>query len=135
METTMHPGADSAQLRAELAVMRLFRHLGVPAEVFLSIEEIAAHWRRYGVRATDLPGAIDRLVARGLLVRRQDDRHQVACTVAGANWFDEQPGWLEYHLLVPRIARARFVGESGDHEGSGARRLRGSGALRERKRA
>lgn len=120
----MYPGADSSQLRAEIAVMRIFRSLGVPADVFLTGEEISREWPAYGVRAGDLAGAIDRLVKRGLLARRHEAPDQIALTVAGSDWFDEQPGWLEYHLLVPRVARARFKRDSAGRGLDGTRRRR-----------
>lgn len=120
----MHPGADSSQLRSELALMRMFRHLDIPADVFLTAEEIERQWARCGVRRTDLPGAIERLVRRGLLARRADAPDLIACTVAGSNWLDEQPGWLEYHLLVPRMSRAHYLRASGESFFRGPRRRR-----------
>ena len=131
----MYPGADSSQLRAELAVMRMFRDLGIPADVFLSVQEIERHWPSFGVRAGDLPGAIDRMVQRGLVVRRPDAPGQIACTVAGANAFDEQPGWLESHLLTPRIARARCDREAVERGVRGPRRRRGGDAAHRRGKA
>jgi hypothetical protein len=124
----MHPGADSTLLRAELAAMHLFRHRGIPADVFVPVEDVVRHGADCGVRATDLPAAIDRLVTRGLLVRRQDVAGQVACTVAGANAFDEQPGWLESHLLTPREARRRLALHDGLPASAGSRRRRGGDA-------
>lgn len=122
---------DPSQLRADLALMRLFRHLGVPVDVHLPIDEIERHWTTFGVRSGDLQGAIERLLQRGLLARRQEAPDQVACTVAGSNWLDEQPAWLEYHLLVPRISRARFMQESGGQSFHGTRRRRsGDGVAR-----
>lgn len=120
----MHPGADSAQLRSDLALMHMFRRLGVPADVYLTADEIERQWVHFGVRRTDLPGAVERLVRRGLLARRADMPDQIACTVAGSNWLDEQPGWLEYQLLVPRMARARYLRESGESFFRGPRRRR-----------
>ena len=131
----MYPGADSSHLRAELAVMSIFRDCGVPADVFVPIEDIARHWADYGVRAADLNGAIDRLAARHLVARRQDAPTQVARTVAGQNWFDEQPAWLLYHLLVPRISRARFQRGHAERITSGARRRRGSDQAHKRESA
>ena len=125
----MFPGADSTQLRAELAVMRIFRHLGVPADVFLQGDELARQGAACGIRAGDVPAAVDRLVKRGLLARRHEFPEQVACTVAGVNWFDEQPGWLEYHLLTPRVARARYARENGEVGIKGGRRRSGDLAV------
>ncbi|MGH8519178.1 MAG: hypothetical protein ACREUE_17145 [Panacagrimonas sp.] len=100
---------DVTQLRAELALMSLYRNLGVPAEISLPLEVIGQHWPDYGIRASDLPGAIYRLVQKGFLSRRHGAPELIARTVAGEDWFDDQPAWLEYHLLQPRVSRAQFV--------------------------
>lgn len=128
----MYPGAEPSQLRADLALMRLFRHLGVPVDVPLPVDEIRRHWTTFGVRSGDLPGAIERLLGRGLLTQRQDAPDQVACTVAGSNWLDEQPAWLEYHLLLPRISRARYAHETGARGFNGTRRRRSGDSVARR---
>jgi hypothetical protein len=120
----MVSAADSTQLRAELALMSIFRDLGVSADAPVPLVEITRRWSDYGVRVTDLPGAVDRLIQRGLLSRRQEVPTYLARTPAGRSWFDEQPAWLEYQLLVPRALRARYQRELSDRAPVPLRRRR-----------
>ena len=105
----MTPMTDATLLRAELAVMCIYRNLNVPADTPLSMTELEQHWSESGVRSSDLPWAIDRLVQKGFLSRRHGAPELIARTVAGETWFDQQPAWLEYHLLTPRVSRFRFL--------------------------
>lgn len=98
-----------ARLRARLAVMTILRDTGVDAGKPVFVAEIARHWPDYGIRASDLDGALEDLALDGLISRDPHRLDQVVRTRAGDAWFDAQPAWMEYQLLVPRAARAAYL--------------------------
>ena len=120
----MNTATDSTRLRAQMAVMSIFRSLGVPAGEPLSMGELSRHWGDYGVRATDLDGALDDLARKGLVLRHPETPDQIAKTVAGEQWLGEQPAWVEYQLLMPRASRVAFLRQDGDRRPAPARRRR-----------
>lgn len=129
----MDTATDLTRLRAELAVMSIFRNLGIPASCSLPLAELERRWPEYGVRASDLHWAIGALDRRGFLDRRAGEPELITLTLAGKNWFDQQSGYLEYMLIVPRISRARFLRHHGMGRQVAMRRRRrdDSAALRE----
>lgn len=118
---------DPTALRAQMAVLSIYRDLGIPAGDVLSIREIAQHWADYGVRAADLMWALDALVRDGLLARMPGAPDRMVLTAVGENWLRQQPPWLEYRLLVPRAARARAKRRQGTRAASRAMQGRRAG--------
>lgn len=98
---------DTTRLRAHMALMGIFRDLGIPVADALPVAEIETLWPEYGVRAGDLWWAIDELVRDGLLARDVATPDRLLLTRVGEQWLREQPAWLEYRLIVLRAARAR----------------------------
>lgn len=115
---------DSTRLRAQMAVMSIFRDLGLQAGEALPIDEIARRWGDYGIRASDLDGALEALLRKGLITREGEARERISKTRAGEAWFAEQPAWVEYQLLVPRALRAAFMRQHGERKPGTARRRR-----------
>lgn len=115
---------ELSRLRAELALMSVYRNLGITAGVSLPLEEIERQWPDFGVRASDLLPTIQRLERKGYLSRRGGVPELVTLTLAGENWFDQQPGYLEYRLLVPRASRVAFLRRYGQRKPALARRRR-----------
>jgi hypothetical protein len=103
-------------VRARLALLTIFRDLGIPAGDVLSIGEISRTWSDYGVRACDLAPALDSLLREGLLVLEPGSQDVLALTAMGERWLRRQPAWLKQQLLVKRIAarRRRKRGEETD---------------------
>lgn len=98
---------DTTRLRAHMALMGIFRDLGIPVADGLPVAEIEAFWPEYGVRADDLWWAIDELVRGGLLARDMATPGRLVLTRVGEQWLRDQPAWLEYRLIVLRAARVR----------------------------
>lgn len=115
---------DPAALRAELAVLGIFRDLGLPVGDVLSIGEIRRAWPRYAVRASDLAPALEALMQKGLLVLEPGSQDVLTLTAMGERWLRKQPGWLKYRLLVPRISRRRRRGDGLQPESSASLRRR-----------
>ena len=116
---------DAAQLRAQLAVLSIFRDLGVPAGDALSVDQLVELWPDYGIRANDLVSALDGLVREGYLAHMPGTADQIVLTIAGDRWFRQQPALLEYRLLVPRASRARYQRIQGQQPETPVDRRRG----------
>lgn len=103
----MGAAADPNEIRARLALLTLYRDMGIAVSDALSTGEIRALWPEQGVRAGDMRWAIDGLIRDGLLSRAPDEPDRLVLTAMGEQWLRAQPAWLEYRLLVLRAARAR----------------------------
>lgn len=114
-----------SELRAELAVMNVFRACSAKPGDALHMTEFRARWPDYGLRQTDLPMAVARLMLRGLIQREQDGRSDaLILTVAGERWSSDQSAWIEYQLLVPRSERAGFLRDRAQGKPQAPRPLR-----------
>jgi hypothetical protein len=120
----MHTVINANRLRAQMAVMRIFRTLGVLAGEPVHIGELARHWADLGIRSSDLGVALDDLVRKNLIFRPSDGPDHIAQTRAGEAWFDHQPAWVEYQLLAPRAARAAYLRQQAEGKPAAVRRRR-----------
>ncbi len=93
-------------LRAELAVMSILNEHRIAPTAALPLTLISSAWRRYGLRAHDLPRAVGRLETLGMIRRdRKDGHHRVVLTDAGAEWLVSLRGSSSMLLLIPRYLR------------------------------
>lgn len=100
--------------RAELAVANALRRLQVQPGQPVDVERIQGIWSGYGIRDSDLPAAIERMVQSGRMARAGDPGcGTVTLTPAGERWSRAQPALMEYLLLVPRRERTAFRRRSG----------------------
>lgn len=100
---------DPTELRARMAVLALYRDLGIAPGDAMAISEIERLWPEVGVRASDLPWALESLVRDGFLARQAGAAERLVLTAVGERWMRDQPPWLEYRLLVLRAARMRYL--------------------------
>jgi hypothetical protein len=119
---------DPVALRAQLAVLSIFRDVGIPAGDVLSIGEIGRAWPEYAVRLSDLRPALDALIEERVLALEPGSQDVLVLTTIGERWLREQPGWLKYRLLVPRIWRKRRRGRRAQADASTLRRRRDDAA-------
>ena len=105
----MKEGIETSRRRAELAVMSIFRDLSKGTGEPLSMDQIVVAWADYGLRATDLPRALDGLLRSRLLSPHDGPTPDaLALTSTGTDWLDLQPAWLRAQLMARR-ERARFL--------------------------
>lgn len=96
-------------LRAELAVMNILSEHRIRASELLGVPTLSASWRRYGLRERDLPHAISRLRALGLIEQhRKRGQRCVMLTDDGAAWLRSPRSVISRLLLLPRYLRAQM---------------------------
>jgi hypothetical protein len=115
---------DSNRLRAQMAVMCILRNLRIRPGEPLAVDEIARRWADYGIRISDLAGALEDLAGNGMIARRPEIPEQVTQTVAGDKWLGDQPAWVEYQLLMPRASRIAYLRLHEERRPPAARRRR-----------
>lgn len=131
----MIEGIETSRLRAELAVMSIYRDQNKGIGESLGLGQLETAWTEYGLRAADLPRALDALLHRRLLAYEPGTvPHRIELTSMGAAWLDRQPAWLEYQLMSRR-RQARFLHEFGTRRVAmaGRRRRTDAGAQQARR--
>lgn len=89
--------------------MHIYRDQSKGTGEFMSADQIGVRWPQTGLRASDLPPALESLKHRGLLVRHAGASADLfALTSNGTDWLATRPAWLEYQLLARR-QRAQFL--------------------------
>lgn len=111
-------------LRAQLAVLSIFRELGVTAGDVLSIGEIRRTWPGYAVRRSDLVPALEALIEEGRLAFEPGSQDVLTLTTKGERWLRQQLGRPKDRLLVPRTARQRRRNRGAPLEAAVLRRRR-----------
>jgi hypothetical protein len=110
---------NRSALRAELAVMSILRDRKAREQGFIDIQRVRSAWSHYGLRRTDLPLAIDRLEALGLVIVDQDrGRNNLALTDHGRRWNGSVFRWAEWLHLLPRLLKRRLQLRADSNSGS-----------------
>lgn len=90
-------------LRAELAFIHLLNERASVAPGPVDLLLARSEWPRYGLRETDLPPAMDRLLGLGLIgMNRARNRTLVVLTELGRDWLQSQEALVAQMLLLPR---------------------------------
>ena len=91
-------------LRADLAVMNILGEHQIAASESMTQTAMTLSWRRYGLREHDLPKALLRLQALGMVrLERERGQRVVVLTEAGASWLHSSKGLSARLLLIPRF--------------------------------